>query len=35
MRTYYASSGTRGGTSSWSTYCTPGRASSSRCDFLF
>ncbi|XBI17632.1 hypothetical protein VPH35_059638 [Triticum aestivum] len=35
MRTYYPSSRTRGGTTSRSTYCSPGRASSSRRDFLF
>ncbi|KAI4965588.1 hypothetical protein ZWY2020_040174 [Hordeum vulgare] len=35
MRTYYPSSGTRSGTTSRSTYCSPRRASSSRHDFLF
>ncbi|KAJ6804116.1 hypothetical protein M6B38_186615 [Iris pallida] len=34
MRTYYQSSGTRGGTTSRSTYCSPGRASSSRRSLL-
>ncbi|KAF6995909.1 hypothetical protein CFC21_012330 [Triticum aestivum] len=35
LEQYYPSSGTRGRTTSRSTYCSPGRASSSRRDFLF
>ena len=34
MRTYYPYSGTRGGTTSRSTYCSPGRKTSSRRSLL-